>query len=84
MTNGAKTKVLAIIASIAMVGLLTSLGLAWYGNPSDWTMANQVTLVLKDILLMIIGFLTGSSKPDTDHVRIDGGSDAPKRIEQET
>ncbi len=64
MTNGAKTTALTVIAGIALAGLCASLGLAWHASPIDTVLANNVVLTLKDICLLIVGHLSGSSRPD--------------------
>ena len=66
MSNGHKTTALVLLAIVALTGIVFNTVMVWFHPVPE---GNEMTLMtvsfLKDIILMIIGFLTGSSAPDT-------------------
>jgi hypothetical protein len=64
MENGNKTLALVFIAVVAMFGLQGNLYFAWHGAPTDPTIVQTITSTMKDIIVLIIGYLTGASAPD--------------------
>lgn len=66
MSNGHKTTALVILAVVALAGIVFNTIMVWfYPVPQGNEMTLMTVSFLKDIILMIIGFLTGSSAPDT-------------------
>lgn len=80
MSNGHKTTALVVLALVALAGIVFNSVMIWF---QPVPVGNEMTLMtisfLKDIILMIIGFLTGSSAPDFPHPKTpDQTIDSPK------
>jgi hypothetical protein len=59
-----KTYAMIVIGSIGILAIVTNGIFAWFYNPQDPTTINSVIEFLKNIVLTVIGYLAGASRPD--------------------
>lgn len=68
MANGGKTWALIILGVLAMLGLNVGLYASWYSAASDWNTAHLIISTMRDVVVLVLGYLAGASTP-TDILR---------------
>lgn len=59
-----KTYAMVAIGILATIAIITNGVFAWFYSPQDQTVINSIVEFLKNVVLTVIGFLAGASRPD--------------------
>lgn len=59
-----KTYAMVTIGILATIAIITNGVFAWFYSPQDQTVINSIIEFLKNVVLTVIGFLAGASRPD--------------------
>lgn len=82
ISNGQKTAAMISIGVMAMLAICTNMALGWFYVPADYNSIQGSMEFLKNLLLMILGFLTGASKPDTHQLIHKDNKEASKLTDE--
>ena len=64
-----KTYAMIVIGILATLAIVSNGIFAWFYSPQDQQIINSIIEFLKNIVLTVIGYLAGASRPD-DPVRL--------------
>lgn len=59
-----KTFAMILIGSLGILAIIVNGVFAWFYNPQDPATINSIIEFLKNIVLTVIGYLAGASRPD--------------------